>query len=87
MTAQPDLFGASAVDGPNTGVFLSGQYRRSDNAIFAQRGAENPAEAAINFMESLRIPQSQVPENRFFSHRSRSNSLPERWLTGLRPQF
>ena len=56
MAVQADLFAASSADGPDPGVFHSGQHRGHDFAIFAQRGAENPAAAVINFMESLKIP-------------------------------
>ena len=48
-----DLFGT----GPNAAVSSSAGHRRSDFCIFARGGAENPAEIAINFMESLKIPQ------------------------------
>ena len=53
MMMQPDLFGV----GPNAATFASTADRRSDFCAFARDGAGNPAEIAIKFMESLKIPQ------------------------------
>lgn len=47
-----DLFG----NGPNPSVFPLSGHRRSDLRAFAHEG-ENPAEIAVKFMESLKIPE------------------------------
>ena len=58
-----DLFGAS---GANAAVSSGAGYRRSEFCIFAQGGAENPAEKAVKFLESLKIPQGPKAGNPVF---------------------
>jgi phage terminase large subunit-like protein len=48
-----DLFG----NGPNAATSVSTGHRRSEFSLFAPGGAENPAEIAVNFLESLNIPE------------------------------
>jgi len=48
-----DLFG----NGPNAATSVSTGHRRSEFSLFAPGGAENPAEIAVNFLESLSIPE------------------------------
>ncbi len=47
-----DLFG----NGPNPSVFSVSGHRRSNLRLFAHEG-ENPAEMAVKFLESLKIPE------------------------------
>ncbi|GGH53182.1 phage terminase-like protein large subunit [Frigidibacter albus] len=60
--AVADLFG----DGPNAATSGGTGHRRSDFCIFARDGAENPAEIAVNFLQSLKIPQGPSAGNPVF---------------------
>jgi len=50
-----DLFGVGT--GPNTGVSLSTPHRALDLFAFAQDGEKTSGEIAVNFMETLKIPE------------------------------
>ena len=50
-----DLFG----NGPNAAVSMQTRDRRPEFCVFAPDGGQNPAELAVNFLESLKIPQGK----------------------------
>lgn len=63
MQETRDLFGAS---GANPAVSMWTGDRVSKLSIFARRGGENPADMAVKFMESLKIPQGPKAGNPVF---------------------
>lgn len=62
INATADLFGI----GPNAGAFIPTGYRGSKSCVFAPNGGGNPAETAVNFLESLKIPQGPSAGNPVF---------------------
>ncbi len=54
----PVLFDMFA-DGPNVGISMPVGNRRPELSLFARDGSKTPAESAVNFLESLKIPQGK----------------------------